>query len=830
MLPETRSEREKMNKQLCKIRLWGFALTVLFTLFLNACAVVTTTQAPLDETDIYNGLRGQSFNEVWKFCKGEVTDGQDTALDDSHWENVTLPHDWSIFNTPSRDSAAGAGGGCMDGGVGWYRKTFTISAEDKARKVFIGFDGIYMNSQVWINGKSLGTRPYGYTSFEYDLTPHLIYGKSNVIAVRVNNNQPNSRWYSGSGIYRNVWLTVLNPTHVDYCGMFVTTPSVSSSQAAVNIKTKIMNQSGQAQSVTLTTAILDANGKAVATHTSSSVNIAEGGNNTFNQDIAVSSPQLWSLSLPYLYIAQTQVNIDGRVADTYQTTLGIRSFAFDSNTGFSLNGVNMKINGVCNHHDLGALGAAVNYRAIVRQLEILKAMGCNAIRTSHNPPDPRLLEACDRMGFLVKDEAFDVWEVGKNNLNDYHLYFNEWAQADIQAMVLRDRNHPSVIMWSIGNEIQGPSVATATKLRDWVKAIDTTRPVTWASNNMGSQVEQDIAAILDLAGYNYHPRFYDEQHKKYPHWKMFASETVSAVSSRGVYKALVDGKGLPDSSNQCSSYDNDPRNGVSNARQSYTHINSRKFMAGEFVWTGFDYIGEPYPYEGAAKSSYFGIIDTCGFPKDSYYFYQSKWTTAPMVHVLPHWNWPVGTKVSVWVYSNCDTVELFLNDVSQGVKTVGDSLNLSWDVPWEPGTIRAKGVKGNTVVYDQQTTAGAPAKVKLKPDRTRIMADGKDLVFIETDITDAQGVLVPNTANKVNFSVSGPGKIVGVDNGNPISYEPYKSSSRQAFSGKCLVIVQTTKTGGSIVVTAGSDGLSSDSVTISSTGGYPIPTSISATR
>lgn len=795
----------------------GLTVTALFTMFIDAYAAITTTRAPLSGTDIYNGLRGQSFNEGWKFYKGDVIEGQTAAFDDSGWDKITLPHDWSIFNTPNRDSAAGAGGGCMDGGIGWYRKTFTVPADYKGRKVFIGFDGIYMNSQVWINGKSLGTRPYGYTSFEYELTPYLVYGDSNVIAVRVNNNHPTSRWYSGSGIYRNVWLTVLNPNHVDYCGMFVTTPDIKSSSAMVNIKTKIVNQSEASQPVQLSTTILDAHGNTVVTHTSSPINIAAGGNNTFNQDVVVSSPQLWSPSSPYLYSARTQVNIDGSVVDTYQSTFGIRSFAFDPNTGFSLNGVNMKINGVCNHHDLGALGAAVNYRAIVRQLEILKAMGCNAIRTSHNPPDPQVLEACDRLGFLVKDEAFDVWETGKNNLNDYHLYFKDWAQADIQAMVLRDCNHPSVIMWSIGNEIQGPTVATATKLRDWVKAIDASRPVTWASNNMGGQVEQDIASILDLAGYNYHPRFYDEQHKKYPHWKMFASETVSAVRSRGVYKTPADQKVLRDSDNQCSSYDNGSDGGASTARQSYTDVNSRKFIAGEFIWTGFDYIGEPWPYEWAAKSSYFGIIDTCGFPKDIYYFYQSKWTTAPMVHILPHWNWSSGTKVPVWVYSNCDTVELFLNGVSLGVKTVGNSLNLAWDVPWEPGTIRAKGVKGDTVVYDQAATAGLPARVKLKPDRPRIIANGKDLVFLETNITDADGVLVPNATNKVNFSVSGPGTIVGVDNGNPISYESYKGSSRSAFSGKCLVIVQTTKTPGSIDVTASSSGLSSDSVTLSST-------------
>lgn len=805
-----------MDKRSWKVPL--LAVVALFTLSINPYAAITTTLSPLGGTDIYNGLRGQCFNDGWKFFKGDVADGQNTGFDDSPWENVTVPHDWSIFNTPSRDSAAGSGGGCMDGGVGWYRKKFTVPGDYQARKVYIGFDGIYMNSQVWINGKSLGIRPYGYTSFEYDLTPHLVYGGSNVIAVRVNNNDPTSRWYSGSGIYRNVWLTVLAPTHIDYCGVFVTTPEVKSDSAAVNIKTTIMNRSDASRTFQLTTAILDADGKTVTIHTSSSVTIDAGGNNTISQDIAVSSPQLWSPSSPYLYLVRTQLKINGSVVDTYQTTFGIRTFAFDPDAGFSLNGVNMKINGICNHHDLGALGAAVNYRAIERQLQILKAMGCNALRTAHNPPDPQVLEVCDRLGFLVMDEAFDVWETGKNNLNDYHLYFKEWAKADIQAMVLRDRNHPSVIMWSIGNEIQAPIVETAAKLRDWVKAIDSTRPVTWASNNMGGQAEQEITKLLDIAGYNYHPRFYDEQHKTYPHWKKLASETVSAVRSRGVYKMPASEKITRGDDLQCSSYDNGSHGGASNARESYTDVNSRGFMAGEFIWTGFDYIGEPYPYEWAAKSSYFGIIDTCGFPKDIYYFYQSKWTTEPMVHILPHWNWSEGTTVDVWAYTNCDTVELFLNDVSQGIQTVGDSLHLTWSVPWAPGTLRAKAVKGDTVVHDQVTTAGPAGKVRLKPDRTAITADGKDLVFIETDITDAEGVLVPNATNKVDFSVSGPGTIVGVDNGNPISYEPYKSSSRSAFSGKCLVIVQTTQTPGSIVITAACDGLSSDSVTISSTG------------
>lgn len=826
MSKEGRKEQLKMHKLLKNSLVFGLTFTSLFnTLLINAqasqkqpgpAAATATTLTSLKGTDIYNGLRGQSFNDGWKFFKGDVSGGQNTSYDDSNWADVTLPHDWSIFNEINRHSTAGPGGGYMDGGIGWYRKLFTVPADYKGKKVFIEFDGVYMNSQVWVNGNLLGTRPYGYTSFEYDLTPYLIYDDSNVIAVRVNNNQPTTRWYSGSGIYRNVWLTVLNHIHVGYCGMFVSTPGVSSSSAAVDVTTKVLNQSAASQPVTLTTIILDANGNAVATNTSSAVNINAGGNNTFNQNLTVSNPRLWSPDSPYLYIAQSQVNVGGSVVDTYRAAFGIRYFSFDADSGFSLNGVSMKINGVCNHHDLGALGAAVNYRAIERQLQILKEMGCNALRTAHNPPDPQVLEVCDRMGIMVMDEAFDVWETGKNGLNDYHLYFSDWAQADIQAMVMRDRNHPSVIMWSIGNEIQRPSVATARNLINWVKAIDTTRPVTWASNNMGGQVEQDIANLLDLAGYNYHPKFYDLQHKKYPHWKMLASETVSAVRSRGIYKTPADQKVLRDSDNQCSSYDNGSDDGASTARQSYTDINSRSFMAGEFIWTGFDYIGEPWPYEWVAKSSYFGIIDTCGFPKDIYYFYQSKWTTVPMVHLLPHWNCSSGTNVDVWVYSNCDTVELFLNGVSLGVKTIGDSLHLAWNVPWEAGTIKAKGIKGSTVVYDQVTTAGSPARVQLKPDRTGITADGKDLVFIEADIIDDNGVLVPTADNMITFSVTGPGTIAGVDNGNAPSTEPYKGNNRKAFSGKCLVIVQATKASGSIVVTASSGGLSSDSVTICS--------------
>jgi beta-galactosidase len=823
----------QMKKRFIHLMLSVFVLAMI-CLSLRLPAINAATLTPLNGTDIYNGLRGQNFDEGWQFYQGDVGGGQNTAYNDNGWESITLPHDWSIFNSFNRYSAAGGGGGYLDGGVGWYRKTFTVPSDYNGKKVFIQFDGAYMNSQVWINGNLLGSRPYGYISFEYDLTPYLVYGCSNVIAVRINNNQPNSRWYSGSGIYRNVWLTVLDPTHVAYCGMFVTTPTVNGSSATVNVKTEVVNQSGASQAVSLTTTILDADGNTVATNTAAAVNINAGGNSTFDRNLTVSSPQLWSPNSPYLYTAQTEVSVGGLVVDTYQSTFGIRYFNFDANNGFSLNGVSMKLNGVCMHHDLGSLGAAVNYRAIERQMQLLKEMGCNAIRTSHNPADPQLLEICDRLGLMVMEEAFDCWETGKNS-NDYHLYFGNWAQTDIKAMVTRDRNHPSIIMWSIGNEISSPRTATAANLRNWVREIDTTRPVTWGcfAVTMGNATEQAVASLLDLVGYNYFPYMYDSGHSGHPDWKMFGSETSSAVRSRGIYKTPANQNILTGGDNQCSSYDNSVVSWGNSAESSYTEINRRNYIAGEFIWTGFDYIGEPTPYGWPAKSSYFGIIDTCGFPKDIYYFYQSKWTTKPMVHLLPHWNWSNGATVEVWAYSNCDTVELFLNGVSQGFKTVGSSLHLSWNVPWSSGTLQAKGVKGSTVVYDQVTTAGSAAKVRLKADRTSISADGKDLVFIEADITDANGVIVPTATNTVNFSVSGPGTIVGVDNGNAPSTESYKGNSRMAFSGKCLVIVQATKSSGSIVVTAGSGGLSSGAATITATGGTPATptptTSISVT-
>jgi beta-galactosidase len=768
----------------------------------------------------YDGARGKSFNDGWKFYRGDATGADQPTFNDTSWRSLSVPHDWSSELTFNKSSPAGNGGGLLDGGVGWYRKTFTLDSSYSGQQIRIEFDGVYMNSQVWINGTSLGTRPYGYSTFQYDLTKYAkTDGSNNVIAVRVNNSQPNSRWYSGSGIYRNVWLTVLNPVHVAYNGGFITTPSVSATSATISIAADIENQASGSQSVTITTEIDDSTGTKVASNTTAASNVAAGATSTLNQSLTVSNPHLWSTDAPYLYQVKLTLQVGTSTVDTYLVPIGLRSYSFDANTGFSLNGKSMKLWGMCMHHDLGAIGSAYNHRALERQFEILKGMGVNAVRTSHNPPVPELLDLADQMGLLIMDEAFDVWETGKNGLNDYHLYFTQWAQTDIQDFVRRDRNHASVIMWSIGNEIQGASTATAANLIKWVKAIDSTRPATWACNDMGNGTNQAVAALLDLQGYNYQVGSLDGGHSGHPTWKIFGSEDESGGRSRGFYSTAADNPAswgeCDGSAKECSDY---PDTDASPAgyEQMYGITMSRSWFAGEFDWTGFDYGGEPWPFASDAKSSYFGMVDTAGFPKNGYYFWQSRRTTAPMVHIFPHWNWTSGTKVNVWVYSNCDSVELFLNGVSQGSKsfTSSTTASLGWTVSWASGALVAKGTKGGTVVAtDEVDTAGAGAKVNLAVDRATIAADGRDLAFVTAVIQDSAGVMVPTASNSITFAVSGPGKIAGADNGDPIDLTAWSSATRKAFNGKALLIVQSTGAPGQIVVSATSSGLTSGSVT-----------------
>ncbi|HEX7478458.1 MAG TPA: glycoside hydrolase family 2 TIM barrel-domain containing protein [Polyangiales bacterium] len=759
----------------------------------------------------YDGARAstESLDVGWKFHLGDVSGAQATTFDDSSWTALDVPHDWSISLPFNQSSPAGAGGGYLDGGLGWYRKTFSLPATSSGQRVLVQFDGVYMDSTVWLNGTQICARPYGYSSFECDFTSSAKFGTSNVLAVKVNNQLPSSRWYSGSGIHRHVWLKTVNPVHVAYTGTQVTTPQVSASSATVNIVATVQNDGTTDQSVTVTSSVRDSSGTEVGHGFSAAASVAAGKTADVTHTATVSNPMLWSPSSPTLYSVVTTVSVSGSAVDTYTTVFGIRTFTFDANAGFSLNGTKLKLNGTCDHHDLGALGAATNSRALEKRLQMLKDMGVNALRTSHNPPAPELLDIADRLGLMVMDEAFDCWYAGKNNY-DYGRFFDQWYDADVQGYVSRDRNHPSVIIWSIGNEVaQAGDKATVQKLIDSVHAKDKTRPITQAY--AGWVGTDSITGLEDLVGINYAPDRYDSVHSAHPSYKLFASESSSALRSRGIYNS---------NNNQCSSYDDQAAGWGATAEQSWKNVSTRAFVAGEFIWTGFDYIGEPTPYEWPSKSSYFGAIDTANFPKDVFYFYQSKWNASgpTMVHIVPmNWtSWTAGQSVKVMVYTNADSVELFLNDKSQGSKTMDSATgHLEWSVPFATGTLEAKASKGGAVVVsDKLRTAKAAAALVLKVDRPSIAADGRDLAFVEVDVVDAQGVLVPQASNMVDFTISGPGAIAGVDNGDPTSHESYKGTSRSAFSGKALAIVKATTTPGTITLKATSGMLTSAAVDI----------------
>jgi beta-galactosidase len=760
--------------------------------------------------NLYDGARPTttSFDNGWRFHLGEVANAQGTSFDDSAWTELNVPHDFSIALPFSQSSASGAGGGYLDGGVGWYRKSFSIPSASSGSRVFVQFDGVYMDSTVWMNGTQVCARPYGFISFECDVTAAAKFDATNVLAVRVNNQLPSSRWYSGSGIYRHVWLKTVNPVRVAYTGTRVATPQISASSASVSVTVTLQNDTASSQSATVASSIRDASGAEVTQNTAAAVAVAAGKTADVTQMLTVADPALWSIASPTLYTVVTTVTVGDTVVDTYTTPFGIRSFAFDPNKGFTLNGESVKLNGTCNHHDLGSLGAAVNFRAMQKRMELLKEMGVNALRTSHNPPAPELLYLADSMGFLVMDEAFDCWDQAKVKY-DYARFFKQWGTIDMADMVSRDRNHPSVIIWSIGNEIPNPNPTTARALIDAVKTKDTTRVIAQAFNPYDSAT----AAVEDLVGINYNTNLYDSVHSGNASWKLFASETSSAVRSRGIYKLPVTSNVLTSSDTQCSSYDNSIVGWGASAEQSWVNVNTRGFVAGEFIWTGFDYIGEPTPYAWPAKSSYFGALDTANFPKDIFYFYKSRWAHAgpPMVHVTPmDWtSWTAGQAVPVFVYSNADSVELFLNGTSLGSKNVvatagqPNAGHLSWTVNFAAGNLEAKATQNGAIVAtDTVQTAGSPAAIVLKADRSVIAADGQDLAFVEADIVDDKGVLVPQASNELTFSVVGPGSLVGVDNGNPIDHESYKGNKMAAFSGKALAIIESTSTAGSVTLTA----------------------------
>lgn len=773
-----------------------------------------------------------NFDSNWKFQKGEAKGANAIDFNDKNWRSLNVPHDWSIEGKFEKDSPSEKGGGYLTGGIGWYRKTFTLPEAYHDKKSIIEFDGIYMNSDVWINGNYLGKSIYGYLSFHYDLTPYLNYGsKKNVLVVKVDNSeQPNSRWYSGSGIFRHVWLTVTDKIHVEHWGTFVSTPKVSNELAKVHIKTIVKNDYNVPKNIFLTSNIVDPN-KNVVVSVKSEYNLSAYASHEFVQEVNINNPSLWSVEQPKLYTVDSKVIYENEILDDYKTPFGIREFHFDPNSGFSLNDQNMKIKGVCLHHDLGSLGAALNNRALERRLEILKDMGCNAIRTSHNFPSPDLLDLCDKMGFMVLDEAFDMWYVGHTGFS-YDYYFERYAIRDLKRMIHRDRNHPSVIMWSVGNEISAETIyddgsQTLQKLVDAVHEEDTTRPVTIAVVQIKAANETGFAEILDVVGYNYFGQGmefdankYDEDHKKFPDRIIFGSENASTLSTRGVYHFPADSLIYNTKDMQCSSFDNcyPPWGGT--AEENWKAVKDRDFVSGLFVWTGFDYIGEPTPYTWPARSSYFGLIDLCGFPKDGFYFYKSQWTEKPMVHLLPHWNWEgrEGDLIDVLAYTNCNEVELFLNDRSLGTQKVNSStsLKLSWKIPYETGILRAAGkINGEVVCEAIQKTAGSAAKIKLSVDRNNLESNGKDLSFIKVEIEDEYGTLVPTAGNLIKFKIDGAGKLVGVDNGNPLNHESFKGNQIFAFNGLCLATVRSTLKSGQITVIAESEGLVSDRLIIS---------------
>ncbi len=775
-------------------------------------------------------------------------------FDDSDWEAVTLPHDWAIagpFNEGWDEGVGGGMGRLPSPGIGWYRKSLDIPASDAGKSIFLDMDGAMSYAIVWLNGKLVGGWPYGYSSFRLDLTPYIVPGGENQLAIRLDNPPNSSRWYPGGGIYRNVWLVKTHAVHVDQWGTFVTTPKVSSYSATVDLSVTLDNEGSDAAIVELLTDIyaldLDGNvdGESVVTIDMHSQKVGAGEKLTATGSAEIKWPRLWGPipnQKPNLYLAHTRVIADGKTIDSYETRFGIRDLVFDPDWGIRVNGEQVKIQGVNNHHDLGALGAAFNVRAAERQLEILIESGCNAVRVAHNPPAPELLDLCDQMGILVVNESFDGWQRKKTPL-DFHLIFDDWSEQDMRALVRRDRNNPSVIMWSIGNEVGEQytgfdGAAVGYRLRKISNQEDPTRPTTasmnWAKppmafpdplelismNYQGEGIRQD--PMFDGVDRIRTPPMYPAFRDAYPNKVILSSETAACMSTRGTYLFPVtdkmsdivrDGRGGDDENQLVSAYELGAVDFGSSADKVFQSLDQHPFSAGEFVWSGFDYIGEPTPYYGA-RSSYYGIVDLAGFPKDRFYLYQSRWRPhLPMAHILPHWSWPerVGEITPVHVFTSGDEAELFLNGRSLGRKVKQPkTYRFRWDdVVYEPGELKVVTYKnGREWAIDAKQTAGEPAGLVAQADRSTISADGVDLSFITVTVVDENGLTAPRADNNIQFTVEGPGEIVATDNGDPRSFVPFPSHEREAFSGLCLVIVRGVRNQpGIFTVKASSDGL-----------------------
>jgi beta-galactosidase len=771
------------------------------------------------------------FDDNWRFHRGGAQGAENPGFDDTAWIVVDLPHDWSIEDIPgtyspfSRDAISQVIGGFTTGGTGWYRKTFFVPADMQDKKIFIQFEGVYMNSEVWLNGKYVGQHPYGYTTFSFDLTTLVMCGENNVLAVKVMNEGENSRWYSGSGIYRHVWLITKNRAYIS-AGSFVTTPEITESLALVRVRTEVANETSGKIRARLNTRITDPEGNMVNEISSEQV-LMPDEKFTFLNGHEVVKPRLWSTEDPVMYKVVTELYTHEGIADVAEYNLGIRQISFDTENGFRLNGKVTKLKGGCVHHDNGPLGAKAFDRAEERRVELLKANGFNAIRCAHNPPSPAFLTACDRLGMLVIDEAFDMWNQGKNPY-DYHLYFDEWWQKDIEAMVLRDLNHPSVIMWSIGNEIPGrhkPEVVTlARKLADYVRELDPTRPVTSAVNELRPD-KDPYFGTLDLAGYNYaaggdhmQQSLYEQDQKRVPGRIMYGSESYPLE-----------------------------------AFQSWMEVIDHPYVIGDFVWTSFDYVGEAsigwrgywqeqdfYPWNLA----FCGDLDICGWKRPQSFYRDALWKENQLsVFVRPpepsfplnpkrqfwskwhwhdvrdSWNWEgyEGEPMEISVYSSCERVELLLNGKSFGIKPVGrgTQFTATWEVPYTPGTVRAVGYTREKAISERELkTAGKPEQLELSADRDVLAADGQDLCYVTVEVTDEKGLRNPNAENLIEFSIEGPGTVVAVGNANPVSIESYTIPQRKTWQGRCLVIVRAGKEEGTILLSARSEGLESDDILI----------------
>lgn len=787
------------------------------------CAAVTTTAQEAVTVAKSPGRSHVLFDDNWRFYHGNFHMASNADFNDSDWRTVDLPHDWSIedirgTSSPFDPNAVGQTSSAFTiGGTGWYRKSFMLDSLAAGRRITLQFDGVYMNAEVFLNGNKLGENPYGYTSFWFDISDKVIVGGKNVLAVKVKNEGENTRWYSGSGIYRHVWLTFTDPVHVAHWGASFTTVTANNDAATLHARYEVKNETGTDVGVRVQTYLLDTKGKEVAVAEQTG-NIQLKGSSIFESDLIVKSPLLWSVDSPHLYMARTVVYVDQQVTDVIETPVGIRTISFDAKSGFKLNGNPMKLKGGCVHHDNGPLGAKAFDRAEERRVQLLKANGYNAIRSAHNPPSPAFLDACDRLGMLVIDEAFDMWRIGKNSF-DYHLHFDSWWKRDIESMIKRDRNHPSIIMWSIGNEIPAmdapETVDVARMLANHVRELDATRPVTAAVNDI-SQRKDDFFSTLDVSGYNYGVNWawnegtndnkYETDHQRVPQRIMFGSESFPFESY-----------------------------------EYWMAANERPWVIGDFVWTAFDYLGEAgigyigfwqnkrhYPWTLA----YCGDLDICGWKRPQSHYRDAFWNDKPTTTIFvkspkptfeenpvratwskwhfqdvwPSWTWQgnEGQPMEVQVYSNYDRVELFLNGKSLGVKSIGKLTKFmaTWSVPYQPGVLKAVSYKGKKKASETTlATAKRADQIRLSADRPAIKANGQDLSYITIELLDENGILDPTAENDLQFKIEGPGKIVGVGNANPVSQESYTLPQRKAWKGKCLVIVKSEKSQGKIVLT-----------------------------